>query len=98
MSGMTKDEVEYCRCQIIKRIEFISEEQIPFQIWQRSAHYVKDVDMDDIAFVALSEYMGLKLWTGDKKLMKGLTNKGFNNCISTQELVILREKIEKQKK
>lgn len=98
MSGMTKDEVEYCRYQIIKRIEFISEEQIPFQIWQRSAHYVKDVDMDDIAFVALSEYMGLKLWTGDKKLMKGLTNKGFNNCISTQELVILREKIEKQKK
>jgi len=98
MSGMSNDEVEYCKFQITKKIEFISEEQIPFRIWHKSANYVRDIDMDDIAFVALSEYIGYKLWTGDKKLIKGLIGKGFSNCISTQELVELREEIERSTK
>ena len=98
MSGMSINEVEYCKFQITKKIEFISEEQIPFRIWHKSANYVRDIDMDDIVFVALSEYMGYNLWTGDKKLMKGLIDKGFSNCISTQELVKLREEIEKSNK
>jgi len=35
MSGMSNDEVEYCKFQITKKIEFISEEQIPFRILRR---------------------------------------------------------------
>lgn len=52
--------------------------------------------MDDIAFVALSEYEDVKLWTGDKKLREGLIAKGFQRCISTQELFELRKELEEQ--
>ena len=58
---------------------------------------VRDVDMNDIAFVALSEYEAVKLWTGDKELIAGLTAKGFQNCITTKEMIELRRALEQKK-
>ena len=51
-------------------------------------NYLSDIDIDDTEFVALSMYMKCKLWTGDKKLMNGLMKKGWNYCISTDELFV----------
>ena len=67
-----------------------SEALIPFEFWKTAANYVRDVDMDDIAFVALSLFLDIKFWTGDKVLRKALIKKGFKNCLSTQELLQLR--------
>ena len=39
----------------------------------------KDVDEKDIPFVAITIELGGLLWTGDKKLRKGLEAKGFNS-------------------
>lgn len=47
---------------------------------------VADVDENDALFVALTKYLGAKLWTGDKKLIKGLSLKNFKNTITTDEL------------
>jgi predicted nucleic acid-binding protein len=52
--------------------------------------------MDDIAFVAMSEYLDTRLWTGDKELIKGLTAKGFERCISTKELLDWRKQLEEE--
>lgn len=53
--------------------------------------------MDDIAFVALNEYLeDARLWTGDKQLLEGLRAKGYKKCISTEELFELRRKIEEK--
>lgn len=38
----------------------------------------KNVDVTDMDFVALSLQTGYKLWTGDKKLKKGLLAKGID--------------------
>lgn len=46
--------------------------------------------MDDISFVALCLFLDMKLWTGDKQLYIGLTQKGFDNLITTQEIIQLR--------
>lgn len=46
----------------------------------------KDIDIDDVPFIAFAKYLKCKLWTGDKKLINGLRNKGFNNVITTDEL------------
>lgn len=98
ISKLSEQEIEESKYQIFSRIHFLAEGQIPFEIWRRSAEYVRDVDMDDIAFVAMSEYLDVRLWSGDKKLIEGLISKGFNRCISTKELLELRREIEKEEK
>jgi hypothetical protein len=40
----------------------------------------------DTEFVALTEHIRGKFWSGDKALQKGLKNKGWNKFISTDEL------------
>ena len=50
--------------------------------------------MDDIAFVTLTEFLGIKLWTGDRALIKGLARKGYTNFITTDELSKLRDLLE----
>ncbi len=83
-------EVEFL---VYKQIDFFSESTIPFEFWQKAADLVRDIDMDDITFVALSLFLDIKLWTGDKPLIVGLTKKGFKNIITTQEMLQLRREI-----
>jgi predicted nucleic acid-binding protein len=77
---------------VYKQIDFFSESTIPFEFWRKAAEFVRDIDMDDISFVALSLFLDLKLWTGDKSLQIGLARKGFTNIITTQEMMQLRHK------
>lgn len=46
--------------------------------------------MDDIAFVALAEYLDAKLWTGDKKLLAGLEKRGFTRIITIDEILNMK--------
>lgn len=94
ISGMTDSEIEDAKFQVLRSVEFISEEQIPFEFWAIALPLVRDVDMDDISFVALTEFLNSKLWTGDKKLLTGLRQKGWPNALSTDEIFQLRQQIE----
>jgi len=89
------DEREYGEVAflIYKQVDFFSESTIPFEFWQKAADLVRDIDMDDITFVALSLFLDIKLWTGDKILIGGLIKKGFKNIITTQEMLQLRREI-----
>lgn len=77
---------EDIRDEMFSCINFISEEQIPYEFWEIAIPLVRDVDMDDIAFVALAEYLDAKLWTGDKKLLAGLEKRGFTRIITIDEI------------
>jgi predicted nucleic acid-binding protein len=68
------------------KIYFIDDELIPKEALLRADLLTKDVDYDDVMFVALSLHLGCKLWTGDKVLVTRLKQKGFKRFISTQEL------------
>ncbi|MFM9950451.1 MAG: PIN domain-containing protein [Saprospiraceae bacterium] len=72
-----------------KRINFISDQQIPYQNWAEAVPLVRDIDMDDLPFVALTSYLEGLLWTGDIKLLNGLRAKGFQRCITTEDLLAL---------
>lgn len=89
------DEREYSEVEFLvyKQVDFFSESTIPIEFWQKAADLVKDIDMDDITFVALSLFLDIKLWTGDKLLIGGLTKKGFKNIITTQQMLQLRREI-----
>ncbi len=68
------------------KIHFIADELIPKDVLVKADFLTKDVDYDDVMFVALSLHLGCKLWTGDKTLINGLKQKGFKRFVSTQEL------------
>lgn len=67
-------------------IRFINIQLVPFKIYKKIQALTNDVDEDDTDFVALAEHLNAKLWTGDKVLINGLTQKGWNKFISTSEL------------
>lgn len=92
LSDLQLDQAEY---QILKRINFTNESLIPFEFWMKAVNLVRDIDMNDVAFITLSEYLNVKLWTGDKVLIQGLKKKGFTNVINTDELFAERMNMNK---
>jgi predicted nucleic acid-binding protein len=70
----------------LQHIKLYDEEVILPIYWEEADSLTKDVDRDDIAFVALALQTDGILWTGDKKLADHLKKMGFNRVISTAEL------------
>lgn len=94
LSGMNEAQVDQSIYQITSQIIFTNEALIPFDCWLKSANLVRETDMNDIAFLALTELLGAKIWTGDKRLLKGLLKKGFHDFTTTEELFQLRSLLE----
>lgn len=95
LGELTNTDFEDTRDDIFDCLTFISEEQIPYEYWQEAIPLVRDTDMDDIAFVVLSEYLDAQLWTGDKKLLQGLKNMGFTKGVTTDEIYRMLQSTEK---
>ena len=91
ISGFTTEEIQEVEFQLYKDILFISEEQIKISNWVSAEALVADIDPKDTHYIAYSKQFRCKIWSGDKKLIKGLAGKGFTNFITTQELYELRE-------
>ena len=91
ISGLTIEQVQESEFQLYKDIIFISEEQIKISHWIAADALVADVDPKDTHYIAYSKQFRCKIWSGDKKLIKGLATKGFTNFITTEELYKLRE-------
>lgn len=64
---------------IIENIDFIPLESISPKIRNTAFDLCKNVDPKDSPFLALSLHYNCPLWTGDKKLISGLQEIGFNN-------------------
>ncbi len=71
---------------IIKNITVLNHSIIPETIYKKAELLCREIDIDDTVFVAFSYFTKSTLWTGDKRLIKGLADKGFDNVISTSEL------------
>lgn len=96
ISRMNLDEIQESEFQICKDITFISEEQIKETTWLQAEKLVTEIDLKDTPYIAFSKHFRCKIWSGDKKLVKGLAKKGFRNFISTDELYEWRLKKEKR--
>ena len=90
ISKLNDAELETSYAQILSKIKFINEEIIPVDIWITSEKITKNIDIDDIDFVALTKFLKATLWSGDKILYAGLKESGFKKIINTQELLALR--------
>jgi putative PIN family toxin of toxin-antitoxin system len=78
-SKLTESEFYVYFNGIVEQIRFTPLDFISLQSKQEAYDLCKDVDIKDTPFVALAIELNVPLWTGDKKLMNGLRQKGFDN-------------------
>jgi predicted nucleic acid-binding protein len=94
ISKLEEFELRESQRLIYKNVNFIDEAQISKQFRKTAFELVKDIDENDIAFLALNESLGSVFWTGDKVLIKGLKRKGYNRVATTEDLIKLRDKLD----
>ncbi|RRO15254.1 PIN domain-containing protein [Flavobacteriaceae bacterium 14752] len=73
---------------ILKNITILDHSIAGKSNYKKAFELCKDVDHDDIPFVAFSLYLKCKLWTGDKKLIKGLKERHFEKIVTTNNLYV----------
>jgi len=86
ISGFTPQQFEKSYLTITNRIKFVDEILISDKELEKASELVSGIDENDTLFVALTNHLKAKLWTGDKKLISGLQKKGYTKTISTNEL------------
>jgi predicted nucleic acid-binding protein len=91
ISGLTESDIVFLKRQLFKHIELIDLENIHQSNWQESMELVKDIDEFDAPFIALSIELEAPLWTGDKKLVKGLSEKGVYRALTLSDMVLIRD-------
>ena len=87
ISNYSEIELQRATLLIFSKIRFINAELIPVTLFTKAEKLTLNVDVDDTEFVALTEHIRGKLWTGDKELAKGLISRKWNKLISTEELI-----------
>lgn len=86
ISGMTVTEFIETYELLMRGIRVMNHKLIPFDFYQTALNLCEDVDVNDTIFIALTNYLRARLWTGDKKLRNGLHPKGYFRIVSTEEL------------
>jgi len=83
----TKRQISVDLDLLLKNITIIPLEELSNKNIQKAFSIVKDVDEDDYAFIAMHLQYKHKIWSLDKKLISGLTEKGYGYFfISTDEI------------
>jgi predicted nucleic acid-binding protein len=86
IADYTKEQYDMAFARIIKRIKIIDVRLIPIVTLKRALNLAIDVDIDDTEFIALTDHIKGKLWSGDKILISGMQGKGWDEFILTNDL------------
>ena len=89
ISKLSEEELRESQFRIYKRISFFDEHEISEKIWKTTEELLKDIDLDDTAFLVLTKHLRATLWSGDKALVLGLRKAGFTKVVTTTELISL---------
>jgi len=71
---------------ITSRVIFVDDILLTDQDINKAIDMVKDIDENDVLFVALNNHLVANLWTGDKRLLNGLKVKGYKRILTTNDL------------
>ena len=84
---------------IISKIRFVDQVLISDVSIKNAYKLTQDIDEDDTLFVALTNHLKSKLWTGDKMLLNGLKGKGYSRIITTSELfdIFLKKELKRKR-
>jgi predicted nucleic acid-binding protein len=86
ISGLNQTDYDRIYELIFSKIKFVNQFLINADNYNKADELTKDIDPDDLLFVGLSIQYRCKLWSGDKRLIKGLQDKGIRQIITTDDL------------
>jgi len=92
ISKLSEEQLQISYTQVLAKLNFINEEIIPLEIWLSSEKIAKNIDIDDIDFIALTKFLKATLWTGDKVLFNGLKQINYKKFVNTTQLLTMRTK------
>ena len=84
---LESDGLNEIKSYIINSITIINEEYINIKSWEKAYNLIQNIDEDDTPFLALSIDLNCLLWTGDLKLIKGISKIKPKLTLSTDELI-----------
>lgn len=90
LSGFTEYEIDFLIRTILKKINLIDLETVKTTTWKKAIELTKNIDEYDAPFIALSLELSAPLWTGDKKLAKGLMQQGIDWILDTKTIKQIR--------
>jgi len=90
ISELSEKELDFLQRNLFKKIDLIDLESIRKSTWQKAFELTKNVDEFDTPFIALALELDSPLWTGDKKLIKGLNKKGVDWILTTDIITEIR--------
>lgn len=62
---------------LLRSLTIVKEDLIPREVRQQAYQFCKDVDVSDSPQVALAIHLNARLWTGDLRLRKKLSDQDF---------------------
>lgn len=85
---------------IINRISFIDDILLTDSEINKATDLVREIDENDALFVALNNHLLANKWTGDKRLVNGLKEKGYLRIVSTNDLydIFIDKQLKSRKK
>lgn len=86
LTGRSAKDVDSAISELYDHVSFVEDKEIPILYYARAFRMIGEIDSDDLSFVALSLYEDEFLLTGDKKLVKGLLEKGYTKVLTFQQL------------
>lgn len=92
VSGLSETSLDILKFHLLKKVDMIDLESIKSSTWDKAMELVKDVDEFDAPFIALALELDCPLWTGDKKLINGLSKKGIDWILTTDIITEIRNK------
>ncbi len=76
-TGLDEDSLLALLHSLLERIRFFDQDAIGIGSWAEAWRLCRDVDENDVAYVALTIEVAGELWTSDRELESGLRRKGF---------------------
>jgi predicted nucleic acid-binding protein len=86
ITGFNETQFDCAYQSIINHITFIDDIVIKDISVEKAFNLVKNIDVSDWPFVALNIELNSSLWSGDRKLMKGLRELHYGKIITTEDL------------
>lgn len=87
MARMSEAELDRVLAAILRNITLIQESLWTKTNLRKAEKLLADVDLFDVPYLALAFDLDCPLWTGDKKLIKGLLARKCDQVLSTEEVL-----------